>query len=376
MNDLEDLVREELRARAEAADAEHPAEPTAALLGGLDRRVLAARRRRRWSAAILSAAAVAVAVTLPLTLLSPRATTARHVRPGGHGPVPLTDTAATPSGWAPVANGDAQISVPASWRVSPRLVCGRAAPGYVVLGNGSTSLVVTNQRCRQVPNMAAILLQPRGWRLAGALGMINGIFVERRQADRGSVSYFVPTLHVVVTARGPLARKVLATLTRSPLSVVLARGPEFSVPRSWRWHDFGGIRFAVPASWLLEQSSTWDRGGCAGAYWMDPRTVRLSTARSVLRQICPAAPDIAGFMIAHQGVSVAAGRVARLDSSQYDGCRFLHGLRACYLASPYQDGLLDLAVFVPGRHEPTVVEVGLAGNGAIARTIFDSIRPG
>jgi len=34
-----------------------------------------------------------------------------------------------------------------------------------------------------------------------------------------------------------------------------------------------------------------------------------------------------------------------------------------------------VAVFVPGRHRPTIVEIGLAGLGATARTIFDSIQP-
>jgi len=42
----------------------------------------------------------------------------------------------------------------------------------------------------------------------------------------------------------------------------------------------------------------------------------------------------------------------------------------------YLGGVLDMSIFVPGRPRPTVVKIGLAGNGLIARTIFDSIRPG
>jgi hypothetical protein len=42
---------------------------------------------------------------------------------------------------------------------------------------------------------------------------------------------------------GPLARRVLATLTRSPLSVVLRRGPAGPVPAHWIWHRFGSVEF-------------------------------------------------------------------------------------------------------------------------------------
>jgi hypothetical protein len=189
----------------------------------------------------------------------------------------------------------------------------------------------------------------------------------------GSLSYLVPSLRVEVTARGPLASRVLATLTRSPLSVVLARRRPFPVPGTWRWLDFGGIRFAVPARWRLEQSSSW--GTCFGAFSMDPTTVTLSTAeRGGLS--CPVTLDAVPLHAVHQGVIVGAGRMASMNSAHYDGCRMLHGLRACYSASFYQDGLLDAAVFVPGRHRPTVVEIGLAGNGTVARTIFESIGPG
>src|SRR5262252_8837912 len=63
----------------------------------------------------------------------PRAGGGLAVRPG----VPLTDTGATPPGWAPVAYGDAQISVPALWYVegSPGgSVCPGETGGMVFLG--------------------------------------------------------------------------------------------------------------------------------------------------------------------------------------------------------------------------------------------------
>jgi hypothetical protein len=168
------------------------------------------RLRRRWKAVTLGAVVVVAAVALPLSLLSQR-------QNASGGPVMLlTDTAATPAGWAPVAHGDAQISVPADWGVSTRPVCGRVGLGYVVLGTSSTSLLVRNPRCRQAANMAAILRWPGiGDHLARTASMINGIRVVRVEPlpSLRYVSYAVPALHVLVTARGPLARRVLGTLT-------------------------------------------------------------------------------------------------------------------------------------------------------------------
>jgi len=143
-----------------------------------------ARLRRRWKAAALGAVVIAAAVALPVTLLSQRQNA------GGGLVARLTDTAATPPGWVPVAHGDAEISVPADWRVSTRPVCGRVGLGYVVLGTRSTSLLVRNPRCRQAANMAAILREPRiGGHPAGTASVINGIRVWR-VAHRSISVYF------------------------------------------------------------------------------------------------------------------------------------------------------------------------------------------
>jgi hypothetical protein len=372
MNDLEELVREELLARVAAAEAKQQAEPVAALLGGLDRRIRAARLRRRWTAAALSAVAMAAAIALPLTLLSPGpAGPSGPVTPRG---IPLTDTSATPPGWVPVAYGDTQISVPADWRVADRPVCGRVGRGgYVILGRATTRLSVRNPRCRQAPNMVAILPLPRpSASAARPTGVINGITVARVPSARGYVSYLVPRLHARVTARGPLAGRVLATLTRSPLSVVLAPGRDFPVPRGWTWRDFGGIRFAAPAGWRLERARIWV--DCPRE--LPQAAVTLITATKGVMVSCAGPVLIAGSLTARPGVVVAAGPAATRDVPRGSPCRRLHGLRACYAEPIYLGGVLGMSVYVPGRRQPTVVEIGLAGNGAVARAIFDSIRPG
>jgi hypothetical protein len=373
MNDLEDLVRRELGARVDEAEAAAAVEQPVALLADLDGRIRRARLRIRWRVSALSAVAIAAAIVLPLTLLSPGPAQTNPVL-GGPGPsLPLTDTAATPTGWVPVAYGNAQISVPTDWQVSGRPVCGRVDHGYVVIGTASTSLAVRNPRCKQASNMAAIQVLPADQgQTHRRTGQINGIpLLGVRPVARGYASFLAPTLHVVITVRGPLATKVLGTLTRSPLSVVLAPGPQFPVPRSWRWHDFGGIRFATPAQWRTIKSRIW-----YPCWWVmtSAWAVKLIKATRAVAFHCVPPPDIAGAMRPRDGVVVGAGRYAALYQPASLGCRSLHGLSAC-LAMPGPGRLLELAVYVPGRHKPTVVDVGLTGNGAEARTIVESIRP-
>jgi hypothetical protein len=372
MNDLEDLVRQELRAHVDAAEARQADEPPSVLLGALDRRIRRARLRRRWTASALSAGVIAAAITLPLALLSPgtRPLPSMALQPAS---VPLSDTAATPRGWAPVAFGNVQISVPPDWLVGYRPVCGRVGRGYVVLGTAATSLKVRNPRCKQASNMAAIqVLQAGQGQTHGQAGEINGIHVlPAPPVVHGDISLYVPALDALVTARGPLANKVVGTLTRSASSVVLMDGPHFPVPNHWRWHDFGGIRFATPAPWRTIKSRIW-----YPCWWVISSTdaVKLINATRTARFICPPPPFMADAMRPRHGVVVGVGRYMTLHRPPGHRCRSLHGLRACF-AMPGPGSPLALAVYVPGRHKPTVVEIGLAGNGLEARTIFESIQP-
>ena len=59
-------------------------------------------------------------------------------------------------------------------------------------------------------------------------------------------------------------------------------------------------------------------------------------------------------------------------------CRILHGLRACIEAfsdSGSDGNPLTLVLYRPGHHALAIVDIGLAGTGAIPRTVLDSIRP-
>ncbi|HEX7995627.1 MAG TPA: hypothetical protein VF506_17025, partial [Streptosporangiaceae bacterium] len=140
---------------------------------------------------------------------------------------------------------------------------------------------------------------------------------------------------------------------------------------SWHWHAFGGIRFATPAQWRTTKSRVW-----YPCWWVinSARTVKLVNATRIARFICPPPPSTADAMSPLHGVVVGAGRYMSLHHPVSHRCRLLHGMRA-YFVMPGPGSPLELAVYVPGRNKPTVVDIGLAGNGLEARTIFESIRP-
>lgn len=368
MNDLEDLVRQELRARVDDAEAKRADEEPLALLVVLDQRIRRARIRRRWGGAAFGGLAVAAATLLVASLTSQQSAPSMPPVAGPVYQLPLTDVAATPNGWVPIAYGNVQISVPADWRVGAR-PCDRAAPGFVVIGM-STSLATRHPNCKRAPNTAVIQGLPPGKdHTRHRTGQINGIPVlSGLPAPRGYASFLAPTLHAIVTVRGPLANKVLGTLTRSPFSVVLEAGPRLPVPHTWRWHDFGGIRFAAPAQWRTLKSRVWY------PCWAAINSTEAVELVHATRDVAFSCSSFFGGTSPSRGVVVGAGRYVSSHRPPDYGCRSLRGLRACF-AMPSPGAPLELVVDVPGRHKPTVVDVGLAGNGVEARTIVESIRP-
>ncbi len=402
MNDLEDLLREELRARADAADEAASSRRLTPLLTGLEHQIRRTRLHRKLQACALAAAAVAVAIVLPLALLSGSSTPSSTIGPGstgsaspsathpgtvgpskpGHGSsvpvengIPLTNTSLTPSGWAPVSYLDAQLSVPSSWLVesSSGTSCSDKVQGLVYEGVQFDRVALTRMSCTVPPNIVSILPLSAGLahsQPTGSHSMLNGFPVERVTGAAGTLTYLIPGFDVEVSASGPLAEQVLHTLTRSPLSVVLAPGPHLAAGSGWTSEDFGGIRFEVPAGWKTQQTSSW--GGCP--YGITASTVTLSTATA--QSIgCPAPPQTAGFQQGRPGIVVAGKYAAATASGAHLQCVSLHGMRACVTADGLGSALLKLAVYPPGQSQPVLVEIGLAGSGAVGRAIYDSIRP-
>src|ERR1700722_1406805 len=197
------------------------------------------RRQRGWRIAAIATVAAAIVGLVGTTLASPRAAAAAASSAAGIGSTrqaagPLTDASVTPKGWSPVAYENAQLSVPGSWLVeSPKqLFCGMPQISGMIFV-GVTQGFPKSFGCDVPANLAWILPAgklPKGISQRKPTARIDGIPVYRVPSVKGTTVYLVPELGVRVGARGKSAARVLATLTRSPLSVVLRRGPAARVP--------------------------------------------------------------------------------------------------------------------------------------------------
>ena len=225
--------------------------------------------------------------------------------------------------------------------------------------------------------------------------VINGIAVFPYTA----ASYIVPSLRVEISVGGVLGQRVLHTLTRSPRSVALAKGPAPRVPSSWSSVTFAGLRFSVPAFWPIQRTSGAAFGlgsPCAtpGVAFPDNTAGLLSSGVTLSTDLhllppasCPAETDPDAPQPPMDGVQVDSGRLAQFHVSLSFSapCPDLHGLTACPASSPGYS-ILVLRVAVPGRSKPVFVSIGLAGtkqvfkslglagNGVVARTILYSLR--
>jgi hypothetical protein len=328
-------------------------------------------KRGRRSAAIGAAAAAAAAVAMLGSVGSASALTRA---------IPAVAAASAPgAGWAPVPFENAQLSVPGSWLVeSPQLLsCGISPPGMIFAG--VEPQIPKGSGCGLTVSLAWIVpaghIGP-GIRHRRPTAVFHGIPVYRLHSGDGSVLYLVPDLGVRIGARGPSARRVLATLTRSPLSVVLRRGPAGAVPANWTWRQFGGIRFATPRSWSLLRADQWATCGTGLA----PRTLLLIDAtRPPLYLPCPYPDPTAATDQAQPGLTVVTGKYAAKSVGQtYGRCRVRDGVQVCLSSVTGQGGLfggvLIFSASRPHRHAGTFFLLGIAGSGTSARAIFTSIR--
>lgn len=283
--------------------------------------------------------------------------------------------------WAPVPYRDAQLSVPGSWLVETPQPVGCGGGAYGMIFAGARPEISEGAGCGLPASLAWIVPAghiPPGIRHRKPTAVIHGIPVYRLHSAKGSVLYLVPELKVRVGARGPIARRVLATLTRSPLSVVLGRGRPGPgrVPASWAWRRFGGIRFAAPRAWTRQRRDQWATCGTELA----PGTLLLINAtKPPLYLPCPGRFATAANEQAQPGLTVVTGKyAAKSVGERYARCQVRHGVRICLASVTGQgggySGVLIFSVSQPHQHAATFVLLGLPGPGTCARTIFGSIR--
>ena len=344
-----------------------------------------ARMKHAWrTAAIGSAVAVAMLGSVSSAVAAPRAMRAA-ASSSAAGAISRTRQAAgvltvgsVPRGWAPVPYRNAQLSVPGLWLVETpqQMTCEFSRHGGMIFA-GVRPEMPKGLGCGLTASLAWIVPAghiPQGIRHRRPTAVIHGIPVYRLHSGKGSLLYLVPKLGVRVGARGPRTRRVLATLTRSPLSVVLRRGPSSAVPASWTWRRFGGVRFASPRSWSLQREHQWATCGTG----LEPRSLLLIDAtRPPLYLPCPYPIPIATDYQAEPGLTVVTGKyAAKSVGENYMSCRVRHGVRICLSSITGRggrfSGVLIFSAARPHRHAGTFFLLGLSGGGA--RAIFDSIR--
>jgi hypothetical protein len=344
------------------------------------------RLRRGWCAAAIGAAVATVAAAMigPFgsALASPRATTAASpaaagVSRTGQAAGPLTDVSGTPAGWSPVPYESAQLSVPGSWLVQTpqQISCWPGVDGMIFVGVKPG--IPSGYGCGLTASLAWILPAgkiPKGLSHRKPTAVIHGIPVYRLTSAKGTVAYLVPELGVQVGARGKLAARVLATLTRSPLAVVLRRGPAAPVPAGWTWREFGGVWFASPRSWSLQGENQW--ATCGTGLW--PSTLLLIDAtKPPLYLPCPLQIPTAAADEAQPGLTVVTGKYAAQSVGEsYGSCQVRRGVQICLSSVTGQGGLFGgVLIFSVSRpkHATVFFLLGLSGSGASARATFDSI---
>jgi len=332
---------------------------------------------RKFATGTIAVLAVALAACTSSPTVSPTTTT----RPLNVNVISTTavDTEATPTGWVPVAFGDAQVSVPISFFVwYPGLnpcELSFSKPSSLLLGPVVAAYTLCVGPTYLAFGPADLASQPS--RKSPVL--LNGIQVYAFRL-KGVLHYYVPSLGVDITAVGPMAGRILDTLTRSPRTVVLAPGPESVVPSDWNRLTYQGLAFAAPRSWpVIRTTQNMGIGHCSntGAIFYGPNVI-LSTDNGIAVFRCvdpeptPQLPqDGVQVDVGTRTLSQLAEQGLRLVFSEH--CLKVNGLKACPATSPAYS-ILVLKVTVPGRSKPVYVSIGLAGNGMVARTILYSLR--
>lgn len=321
--------------------------------------------RRAVAIAVATAGAAATIIAAAVFAPSGRAL-------GSPGPVHA------PAAWAAVPYRRAQLSVPGSWLVqSPQQFgCVPRASGMIFVGGGP--VVPKGAACGLTASLAWIRPAghiPPGIRHRRPARVIHGLPVYRLPGGPGSAQYLVPELGVRVGARGPLAGRVLATLTWSPLAAVLGRGPAGPVPSSWIWHRSRGVRFAAPRSWSLQREHQW---ATCGTGLVPGRLLLIDATRPPARLPCPAPFPTAAAEQARPGLTVVTGKyAARSVGEEFAGCRVRRGVRIC-LASVtgrggFSGGVLIFSASWPHRYPVAFFVLGLSGSGARARSVLGSV---
>jgi hypothetical protein len=297
---------------------------------------------------------------------------------------PASGFRSTTATWVPINFGDVQVSVPSGAVIGSSGCPDPTATVTIHLGRQPAGVF----GCPFEPvGVTTLTLEslPTGRSTSGlAAHTVNGVKVFSNFGSPAAAQELVPSLGVEVQASGPLASRVLGTLTRSPRAVALAGGGTPRAPRSWRRVTFGGLSAAVPSNWTVEHVTDEDAscepqppGEPGGVMGDESRpTVILDTGQGPLPP-CPAIlaePD-QPVEQASDGLVIDPGPIGPLSGvTSYSRCISVDRLRICPTNDAGQYGELVLGVHTRSGKKVAVV-IGDGMSGETARTILYSLRP-
>lgn len=288
--------------------------------------------------------------------------------------------AVTGQAWQPLAYGEAEIVTPTSWPVVYPGVseCGASLEqGVVLLGAfGSSTWChpgTTSAPVAPLPNVvrfAPLVVQSSSY-LHDPSRIIDGSRVYQGVLH-GSVAgtvYLDPSLGVELMASGPLVQRVIDSLAPSLRDVVLRDRTTASIPASWRWISFAGLRFAVPSTWSVSRSALSTSCGPIDTTFSTPLVV---LDNDTLSEMIPC-PYIPPARLGSDGLRIDAGSATAPNLLPKSSQRFvLNGLQM-YVDQTHPFSVLVVEIELPGRAMPVEVRIGL-GTARIAAAILRSMK--
>lgn len=213
-------------------------------------------------------------------------------------------------------------------------------------------------------------------KVTGPVAHRNGITIAV-EGDADPLIFSAPSLDVQVSTTGSIGSRTLSTLTHSPRATVLADGPIASVPSSWHWFPFAGIRFAAPGNWSSGTTKYYPRAcGLAVAGYSIPEFVGLDTDTHAAPPMnCMPPTEFQPVSEPTNGIRVdaIASRAVPIPTGLSTECFDLHVLTACPYSNPAYN-VLYVRVTGPNLAHPVMFELGLASDGSVAREILGSLR--
>jgi len=276
--------------------------------------------------------------------------------------------------------GDVQLSVPGAWWVQiPGGVgiCGAPPPpGELVLGGAPLGTCGNGGRPATVARIMDIKRVPPKYANKPTV-LIHGVRVIVALEGAARVIYYVPAFLEEVSAEGPLAHEIAATLRLSPRLTTLGEGPIGKPTASWHLVNWRGLAAWVPSSWRITYTDISDAPLCGTDVTSLPsRQILFDSDTQSLYPPCPLQFPTAEALFGSGGdglrMDLRPGKVNSGRGQLSHSCLHVNQFEVCPYGAP-QMAVLEVLVTGGDLPSPRLVWIGLAGSGEVARTVLYSL---